>query len=182
MSRHLSAICFDFGDTLDDQGTEIKDGALTTLRAELIPGVTALILELRRRGYPLAVISNGPVGSIQNVLGVHGILDHFEVCAVSQGLGVEKPDARIFTYALDHLGVPRDQAGRTVMVGNELAADVAGANLMGMISVWLDWAPRHSKVPANDLEIPQYTIRQPLDLLPVIDELERRFSNGGSGE
>jgi len=181
MSHHLLAICFDFGDTLDDQGTEIKDQALTALRAELIPGVSDLIPELRRRGYRLAVVSNGPVGSISNVLGAHGILDLFEVCAISQGLGIEKPDPRIFGYALDHLGVPRDQVGRTVMVGNELAADVAGANAMGMISVWLDWAPRHRKTPANGLEIPQHRIRQPLELLSVIDELEGRFSTGGSG-
>jgi putative hydrolase of the HAD superfamily len=180
MSNQLVAICFDFGDTLDDQGTEIKDETLTTLRAELIPGVSELISELRRRGYPLAVVSNGPVESIPNVLGAHGLLDHFEVCAVSQGLGVEKPDPRIFWHALDRMGVPPDQVGRTVMVGNELAADVAGANGMGMISVWLDWAPRHRKTPATGLEMPQFTIRNPLELLPIIDELERRFSNGGN--
>jgi len=181
MSNQLVAICFDFGDTLDDQGTEIKDETLTTLRAELIPGVSELIPELRRRGYPLAVVSNGPVESIPNVLGAHGLLDYFEVCAVSQGLGVEKPDPRIFWHALDQIGVLPEQVGRTVMVGNELAADVAGANGMGMISVWLDWAPRHRKTPATGLEMPQFTIQKPLELLPIIDELERRFSNGGNG-
>jgi len=180
MANQILAICFDFGDTLDDQGTEVKDETLTTHRAELIPGVADLIPELHRRGYPLAVVSNGPVGSIPNVLGQHGILDLFGVCAISEGLGIEKPDPRIFRYALDHLGVPADKNGRTIMVGNDLAADVAGANGLGMISVWLDWAPRHRKTPSGGLEMPRYTIRQPLELLPVIDDLERWFSNGGT--
>jgi putative hydrolase of the HAD superfamily len=181
MCNRLLAICFDFGDTLDDQATEVKDETLTTLRAELIPGVSQLLPELRRRGYVLAVVSNGPVDSIPNVLGAHGLYDLFGAYAISQGLGVEKPDRRIFCYALNQLGIPLDKVGRTVMVGNELAADIAGANGMGMISVWLNWAPRHRKTPANDLEIPQHTIEEPLALLPLLDELEQRFLRGGTG-
>ena len=38
MSRHVLAICFDFGDTLVDEASEVKDETFTTLRAELIPG------------------------------------------------------------------------------------------------------------------------------------------------
>jgi putative hydrolase of the HAD superfamily len=179
MTNQLLAICLDFGDTLIDQATEIKDDIQTTLQADLIPGVGQLLLELKRRGYRLAIVSNGPVGSIPNVLCAHGLYDLFEVCAISQGLGVDKPDPRIFRHALDHLGIPLDRVGQTVMVGNDLAADIAGANGLGMISVWLDWAPRDRKTPANTLETPQYTINEPLALLPLLDQLERQFSTGG---
>jgi HAD superfamily hydrolase (TIGR01509 family) len=177
MSNHLLAICFDFGDTLIDQATEIKDETTTTLQAELIPGVEQMLHEIKRRGYRLAIVSNGPVGSIPNVLGHYGLYDLFEALAISQGIGIEKPDPRIFRYALDHLGIPADQVGRTVMVGNDLAADVAGANNVGMISVWLNWAPRQRKTPASDLEKPQRTIAEPLALLPILDELEQRLAN-----
>ena len=37
-----------------------------------------------------------------------------------------------------------------------------------MISVWLDLVPRRSRVPADDLERPACTIREPLELLDVI--------------
>ena len=47
----LAAICFDFGDTLADEATEIKDETMTTLRAELIPGAGDMVRELKRRGY-----------------------------------------------------------------------------------------------------------------------------------
>jgi HAD superfamily hydrolase (TIGR01549 family) len=172
MSNQILAICFDFGDTLIDEATEVKDETLTTLQAELIPGADELLHELKRRGYPLAIVSNGPVGSIPNVLGHYGLLDLFEVCAVSQGLGIEKPDRRIFRYAMDHLGIPPEDAGRTVMVGNDLAADVAGANQVGMISVWLNWAPRRRKAPASESEVPHYTIDEPLALLPLVEKLD----------
>lgn len=177
MPNQLLAICFDFGDTLIDQATEVKDETLTTLQAELIPGADRLLRELKRRGYRLAMVSNGPVNSIPNVFGAHDLYDLFKVCAVSEGLGVRKPDPRIFCHALDHFGIRREQYGRTVMVGNDLAADVAGANGLGMISVWLNWAPRGRKVPTSDLELPQHTIAEPLALLPLLDDLERRFSN-----
>lgn len=178
MPNQVLAICFDFGDTLIDQATEIKDETLTTLQAEMIPGASQLVRELKRRGYPLAIVSNGPLGSIPNVLGAHALYDLFDAHAISQGLGVDKPDPRIFYHALDDLGIARDQVGRTVMVGNDLAADVAGANGVGMISVWLSWSPRYRKTPANELEVPQHTIAEPLALLPVLDKLERRFSKG----
>lgn len=174
MSQRFLALCFDFGDTLIDQATEVKDESFTTLRAELIPGVVELLNELKSRGYRLGLVSNGPVGSIPNVLGAYGLYELFDVLAVSEGLGIDKPDARIFRYALDHLDIPPGEYERTIMVGNDLTADVAGANTVGMISVWLDWAPRHRKTPISDAEIPHYTIAEPLALLPLLEELEKR--------
>jgi HAD superfamily hydrolase (TIGR01549 family) len=174
VSGRFLALCFDFGDTLIDQATEVKDESFTTLRAELIPGVVELLHELKRRGYRLGLVSNGPVGSIPNVLGAYGLYELFDTLAVSQGLGVDKPDARIFRYALDHLDIPESEYERTIMIGNDLAADVAGANAVGMISVWLDWAPRHRKIPTSEAEIPHHTIAEPLALLSLLEDLEQR--------
>lgn len=56
------------------------------------------------------------------------------------------------------------------------ARDIKGANQLGLISVWLDWAPRRRKVPAGKLEVPQYIIEEPLELLPVIESLEREYA------
>lgn len=174
----LRAICLDFGDTLADEATEEKDETETTLRAELIPGARELVLELRRRGYPLALVADGRPGTYRNVLTQHGILACFDTLAISDLVGVEKPDPRMFAAALDALGIPQADYHRTVMVGNYLARDVKGANALGMVSVWLDWGPRRPKVPADASEVPDYTIRLPLELLAVIDELERRGRPG----
>jgi FMN phosphatase YigB (HAD superfamily) len=83
----------------------------------------------------------------------------------------------MFTHALDQLEIAEDDYGRTVMVGNYLERDIRGANAVGMISVWLDWAPRRPKVPADGSEVPQHTIHLPLDLLPLIETLEREFKD-----
>ena len=173
MAGQILAICFDFGDTLCDEATEVKDNVNTTLRASLIPGAAELLRELRRRGYRLALVADGRPGTYTNVLGQHGVLDLFEVLAISEQVGVEKPDARMFVAALDQMGIARSDYGRTVMVGNNLARDIKGANLVGMLSVWIDWATRRSKVPADSKEVPAYTIKLPLDLLAIVDQLER---------
>jgi putative hydrolase of the HAD superfamily len=79
----------------------------------------------------------------------------------------------MFTHALDQLEIAKPAYGQTVMVGNNLARDIKGANLLGMISVWLDWAPRRSKVPADQTEVPGYIIKEPLELLEVIATIEQ---------
>jgi FMN phosphatase YigB (HAD superfamily) len=168
----ILAICFDFGDTLCDEATEEKDDFATTLRAELIPGAAELLRELKRRGYTLALVADGRPGTYANVLAQHKVLDLFSVMTVSEQLGCEKPDPRMFVATLDQLGIGPADYGRTLMVGNNLERDVKGANRVGMVSVWIDWAPRRSKVPQEPAEVPRYTIRTPLDLLPLLDELE----------
>ena len=179
MSCHPLAICFDFGDTLVDEATEVKDETLTTVRAELIPGAGELLHELKRRGYKLALVADGQPGTYYNVLTQHDLYDLFDAFAISEELGVQKPHPRMFTHALDQLGIGREDYDQTVMVGNYLERDIKGANQVGMISVWLDWAPRRPKVPANSSEVPQHTIKMPLDLLPLIERLEHEHTSGG---
>ncbi len=143
------------------------------LRAELIPGAAETVREVKRRGYPLALVADGPVRTFDNILSQHGLRHLFGAFAISEALGVEKPHPRLFEHALGQLGIAVPDYGRTMMVGNNLARDIYGANSLGMISVWLDWSPRRSKVPANDREVPCYTNKTPLDLLPLIERIER---------
>ena len=175
--RYILAICFDFGDTLCDEATEVKDESQTTLRAELIPGAAEMIFELKRRGYRLALVADGRPGTYRNVLGHYGLYDLFDVHAISEELGCEKPDERMFVFALERLAIERAAYGRTLMIGNNLSRDVKGANQAGMISVWLDWSPRRAKIPADETEVPRFTIRQPADLLPLIDRLEQEAAD-----
>ncbi len=175
MDHNLPAICFDFGDTLDDEGTEVKDERLVCQSAELIPGAAEMLHRLKAQGYRLAIVSNGPVGNVDNVLSHYGLLDLFDVMAISDAIDLHKPDPAIFHWALDRLGIDPADYGRTVMVGNHLDRDVKGANDTGMISVWLDWSPRYPKEPTSPAEVPQYRIGTPLELLPLVERLEREL-------
>lgn len=178
MPPYIQAVLFDFGDTLADEGSEVKDANATTQRAELIPGAGELVRTLAKQGYRLALVADGRLGTYTNVLGQHDLLKYFETMAISELVGVEKPDPRMYQQALNELGIGARDYPRVVMVGNRLDRDVRGANQLGLISVWIDWAPRYGKTPADEVEVPRFTIREPLELLPILEELEATPSVG----
>lgn len=179
---NIRAIFLDCGDTLVDEATEVKTEAGVSLRADLIPGADELMRQLKQRGYPLALVADGPAATFPNNLHPYGLYDLFDVYAISEHLGVDKPHPDIFHYALKQLKIDPANHGHVLMVGNNLERDVKGANQLGIISVWLDWSPRRSKIPADDSEVPQFTIKMPLELLSVIDLLEQRFADSSITE
>lgn len=172
IQRQVKAIFLDSGDTLIDEGSEVREHSDIVLRAELIPGAGELMAELKRRGYALGLVADGRSQSFRNVLGQHGLYDLFDTHAISEEVGVDKPHPAIFRAALTALGLPPQAYGQVVMVGNNLERDIKGANALGLLSVWLDWAPRRAKIPADPSEAPRYTIKTPLELLGVLDAIE----------
>jgi putative hydrolase of the HAD superfamily len=170
---HLRVICLDSGDTLVDEATEVKDADEVVLHAELIPDAAAMVQKLVNEGYTLALVADGPRGTFENVLKrQYGLWDAFSAFAISGDVCVSKPDARMFLTALNELDIPQVDYGRVVMVGNNLERDINGANDLGLISIWISWSPRRSKIPADDSQIPNYTIQTPLELLPLLEKIE----------
>jgi HAD superfamily hydrolase (TIGR01549 family) len=165
-------VLLDSGDTIVDEATEIKDWRGATQRAELIPGAAEMVRALAGRGYRIGLVADGFTDTFRNVLTQHGLLDFFSSMAISEEVGVNKPDPLMFRTALDAMGVAESDYGHVVMVGNHLGRDIKGANDLGLISVWLRWSPRRSKVPADASEVPAYAIDTPLELLDLLDRLE----------
>jgi HAD superfamily hydrolase (TIGR01549 family) len=165
-------VLLDSGDTLVDEATEVKDERGATLRAELIPGAAEMLRALAERGYPIGLVADGFTDTFRNVFAQHDLLGLFSVMVISEEVGVMKPDPRIFRTALDALGIGQADYGRVVMVGNHLGRDIKGANGIGLVSVWLRWSPRRSKVPADASEVPACTIDMPMDLLDLLVRLE----------
>lgn len=168
----LLAILLDCGDTLVDEGTEVKDERQATLKAELIPGAGQAVQQLALAGYRLALVADGPVATFENVLGHFGLLRIFEARAISEEVGVEKPHARMFETALQALEIERRDYGRVVMVGNNLERDIFGANQLGLLTIWLNWGPRRRKTPLHDLEVPDFEIVSPAELPACIQQIE----------
>ena len=176
--RHILAVCLDCGDTLVDEGTEIKDAHEVVQQADLIPGAARMVRDIKQRGYPLALVADGPTGTFRNVLTQYELYDLFDVFAISEELGVEKPDPGMFRHALNHLGVNEADYGRVVMLGNHLGRDVKGANGLGIVSVWLNWSPRRHKIPVDDTEIPRHIIMTPAEFIPLLEKIEASRVNG----
>ena len=166
-----TAILLDCGDTLVDESTEQKNEFGESLRAELIPGADRLVIELKQRSHPLALCADGPVATFENVLTQHGLYGYFDAFAISETVGVDKPDARMFQAALDGLNIAPVDYAETIMVGNNLERDIVGANAFGLTTVFLAWSNKRRKTPEYDLEKPDYTIQTPLELLYILDHL-----------
>lgn len=168
----LAAIFFDLGDVIMHEETEEKIDNVTQ-RAALVPGMDALLRELKRQGHRLGLIADTREGTYRNVLRQHALSDCFDVFAISDLLGCEKPDRRMFIHALETLNIAPDDRGRVVMVGNNLARDVRGANALGLISVWMAWNDRYPTEPAGADERPVYQVGTAEELRSLLAALDR---------
>jgi putative hydrolase of the HAD superfamily len=164
-------IFFDCGDTIIDEGTEIKDNKGVVIKADIIPGADTMIKSLYEKGYTLAVVADGYTQSFKNTLSQNGLYNYFSALIYSEDVGVSKPDPRMFYAAISALGLSENDCSRIVMVGNNLSRDIKGANKLEIISVLLSWTPRYPKVPADDIEKPDFIINHPLELLELVDRL-----------
>jgi putative hydrolase of the HAD superfamily len=104
------------------------------------PETVEVLQELRRRGHPLAIVSNWDV-SLREVLDRTGLTRFFDAIVISAELGAAKPSARPFAAALAALDAPADGA---VHVGDTYAEDVLGARAAGVTPVLVvrDGGPR----------------------------------------
>jgi HAD superfamily hydrolase (TIGR01549 family) len=102
-----------------------------------IAGMIELVRELKRRGTPIAIISNSE-GHLSELVDELGWTDAFDVVVDSGKLGIDKPDPRIFSHACVALGVENHEL---LHVGDAWQADVQGALSASAHAVWFD--PEH---------------------------------------
>ncbi|MEU1622241.1 HAD-IA family hydrolase [Streptomyces sp. NPDC005722] len=113
------------------------------------PDTVEVLEELRRRGVPVAVVSN--IGwDLRPVFRAHGLEGLVDVFVLSFEHGVQKPDPRLFRVACEGLGLPPE---RVVMVGDDRRAD-GGAAALGCTLHLVDHLPVEQR---------------PSGLLPVLD-------------
>lgn len=86
-------------------------------------------------GMRLFAASNGKLETQKKRLDLAGISAYFTGLFVSDDIGAEKPDARFFEECLKKSGFDR---GETLMLGDSLAADIAGAAQCGIDGCWLN--------------------------------------------
>ena len=168
----VRAILFDLGDVIMREETEVKDGDWNTLSAELVDGMGETLRALKARGYPFGLVADTRSKTAWNVLHQHDLYDLFDALAISEQVGCEKPDARIFRAALDALSVAPADYARVLMVGNNLARDVRGANQLGLGSIWFHWNDRYLPDP-DFVDTPAYEVRSARQLIGAIERIER---------
>jgi putative hydrolase of the HAD superfamily len=94
----------------------------------------AVLAELKSSGLLLGLISNVTLlpDLMRADIEALGIGQHLDAALFSSEVGVRKPDPRIFTTMLEHLGV---QPAEAVFVGDRVNDDIAGAKGVGMPAV-----------------------------------------------
>jgi putative hydrolase of the HAD superfamily len=110
----------------------------------------------------LAVITNGPSEGQREKLDITGLTPFLDLVVVSSDLGVGKPDAAIFRFALDQLGL---DPACVWYVGDSLVNDVGGARNAGLGSVWLN---RRRLSPAEDAPSPDHEIATLTELVELL--------------
>jgi FMN phosphatase YigB (HAD superfamily) len=176
LNHRVVALLFDLGDTLMVEESEVKDAEGTTLRADLIPGVAEALHWLKDRGYGLALVADSRPNTPANVLRQHGLYHLFDCLAISEVVGAEKPDSRLFRAALESLDIPESDYGRVAMVGNNLERDIVGANHLGLISILFHWNDRRRSQPLTAEEEPQYRVSSAQELISLVAGLNREAS------
>jgi putative hydrolase of the HAD superfamily len=131
-------------------GTAIPDlrGALlASLRFAPYPEVPDVLRALRTAGHALVVVSNWDV-SLHEALATTGLAPLVDGAISSAEAGAAKPATPVFARALELAGgVAPDDA---VHVGDDVAADVAGARAAGIAPVLVDRDGSRAPAPALD--------------------------------
>lgn len=125
-----------------------------------MPGAVAVIEHLQAEGYFVGIISNGRQESREATLAAMPFKDGIEQLVASGGVGIKKPDARLFHWALNEAGLKPESC---VYVGDHPRNDYFGASEAGLNAVWLHGF--HSW-PDNQTR-PEHTIHA-LDELPAL--------------
>ena len=94
-----------------------------------------VLFHLKRAGLRVGVISNTEDGRVKESLALADLASHFEFVIDSHLVGCSKPDATIFQFALDQLGL---EPLAVTYVGDSYGYDVIGARSAGLCPILVD--------------------------------------------
>jgi putative hydrolase of the HAD superfamily len=105
-------------------------------------------LDYLKTKYKLHIITNGFYDVQHKKLGNSKLKPYFQTITTSDDAGVKKPNRIIFDYALD---LAKTKAQTSVMVGDNLEADVEGAKALGMEAVFFGHDPNYKGIQIQNL-------------------------------
>ncbi len=101
----------------------------------LMPGAMHLLESLKDiQGITLAILSNGFREVQFRKINNCGLKDYFHTVVLSDDIGFNKPDRRLFDYAMQQVNDP--DPTHHLMIGDNPATDIAGAISAGWNAIW----------------------------------------------
>ncbi len=130
---------------------------LLPTRTLLFPDTIAVLEYLRGKGYGLHLITNGFEETQQSKLKNSGLAPFFGIVITSEGSNCLKPQKEIFDYALQKTGAIAEES---LMLGDNLEVDVAGALNAGIDAVYVNYGNTDG---VTDIQ-PTYTVQHLMEL------------------
>lgn len=128
-------------------------------------GLCSVLEMLKHADIGIGVVTDGTTAEQAETLHRIGIIELIDTIVTSQQLCLEKPHPRMFETALGKLGV--SQPRRSIMVGDSLPRDIAGAQNVGMKAALMTRfvAPSSDELSCYS---PDYVISDLADILPLL--------------
>ncbi|MGA3056846.1 MAG: HAD family hydrolase [Candidatus Limnocylindrales bacterium] len=144
--------------------------AIFVERTSVPPEIEPLLRRLSGR-YKIGILSNWPLAlAIDRYVEAAGWSRHLSAVVVSQRVGCVKPLPGIFELAARELGLA---SGPSILhVGDDIGADVVGAQRVGWRAAWVRIKPEDSPLPAAapvSGVVPDLTLDTVLDLESALD-------------
>ena len=137
-------------EAFDTLGVSVKDDMINHLSEAYIDYLTTFnhlfegaieILEYLQYKYHLHIITNGFEEAQERKMQNSKIRSYFKTVTNSEMVGVKKPNPKIFNYALNSAEA---NPYESIMIGDSLEADIAGAQKVGMRTIHFDYKDVHN--------------------------------------
>jgi len=142
-------------EAMADRFTALRDEAIRPF-----PDALDTLQRLKDSGTRLALLSNGDGPTQRGKIERFALEGYFDHIQIEGEFGVGKPDERAFRNALASLDA---EPGEAWMVGDNLEADILGAQQVGVFAIWVD--PAGTGLPEGSRVRPNRIIRSLSDLL-----------------
>lgn len=127
----------------------------------MLPGAMETLIELKKRGYDLHIVTNGNKIVQQRRLSDSGVKDIVNKVFVSEAVGIPKPKKEYFDFVFDNIKEKDKQ--KILIIGDSLSSDISGGINAGIDTCWYNKNGKTSKIK------PTYEIDNITDLLKMLE-------------
>ncbi|GGE59438.1 putative hydrolase of the HAD superfamily [Pedobacter psychrotolerans] len=107
---------------------------ISPTKTNLFDGAADVLTYLKEK-YTLHIISNGFKETTLTKMELSNLNPYFENVIISEDVGVNKPNPRIFEYALERATAQKEES---IMIGDSIEADIYGALNFGMEAIFFN--------------------------------------------
>lgn len=120
----------------------------------LVPGARELLIAIRKMGWGTGIISNGFKEVQYRKLESSGIGELVDCVVLSDEIEINKPDIRLFDYAVKKAGVTNRES---LIIGDNPLTDIVGGDAAGWQTIYFNRDGRGMESPVNTFTVNDLT-------------------------